>query len=311
LPPRTSPADLKAGLARQSGGPAAPLAVFLRQEVARLDGLLGRVASDLAGLRAALAGTAILTPALAAALEALAAGRPPAVWTKASWEAPSLAAWADGAAARAAQLARWLAGGRPKAVWLPGLFNPPGFFTAVKQEAARAKAAEGWALDDVSLVLTVTHPPVGGGESSEGSGGSGPGGGGGGGGGLPGMGTGGGGSGGSGGGGGGGLVLSGLWLDGAAWDGKAGRLADPADPRKGGGAPVALPWVHMAAVCQAAGGGGGSGGGAVAPRPGTYGAPLYRARRREGKAMAEVSLRTDGEPVAWTLRGVAVLCNPE
>ena len=287
LPARFAPADIKAGLARQPGGAASPLAVYLRQEVGRLGSVLASVEADLASLRAAVDGTATLTPALALALEALADGRTPPTWTKLSWEAASLAAWADGAAARSAQLGRWLGGGRPKAVWLPGLANPPGFFTALKQEAARAKAGEGWALDDVSLSLTVTHPPIfEGGPLPENAPA------------------------------GGGLFISGLWLDGAAWDGKAGRLADPADPRKGGGAPVALPLVHVAAVQASSFSGGGGGGGPTGgpggpPRPGTYGAPLYRARRREGAALAEVSLKTDGDPVAWTLRGVAVVCNAE
>ena len=225
-----------------------------------------------------------MTPALATALDALADNRTPPAWTKVSWEASSLAAWADGATARAAQLSKWLSTGRPRSVWLPGLANPPGFFTALKQEAARAKASEGWALDDVALSMTVTHPPIMEGGPPADQPAPGP----------------------------GGLFISGLWLDGAAWDGKAGRLADPVDPRKGGGAPVPLPLVAVTAV-QVSGGGGG-GGGAAGPSPhwpGVYGAPLYRARRREGTALAEVSLKTDGDPVAWTLRGVAVVCNPE
>ena len=129
--------------------------MLLAQEVAALTTALAMAHTDLAALRAALAGAAALTPALDAAADALVDGRPPPGWAKRSWGAPSAAAWAAGAAARHTQLAKWLAGGRPRAVWLPGLFNPAGLLTAVRQEAARARSADGWALDDVVVKTEV------------------------------------------------------------------------------------------------------------------------------------------------------------
>jgi hypothetical protein len=81
---------------------------------------------------------------------------------------------------------------RPRPLfWLPGFFNPQGFLTAVKQEVTRKHAGEGWALDDVTMVSAVTRtadPAALREGPAEG------------------------------------VYVHGLWLEGAAWSAKEGRL---------------------------------------------------------------------------------------
>lgn len=274
LPAPFAAAEIQAGLARHPGGTDAPLAVCVRQEATTLGAALARAAADLASLRAALAGAASLTPALVAAGDALADGRPPPGWAKASWAAPTAAAWATTAAARRAQLASWLARGPPRALWLPGLANLGAFFAAVKQDAARAAAGVGWALDDVSLIAAVAHPAIPDAASLRADA-------------TP---------------PGGGVYVSGLWLDGAAWDARAGRLADP-DARRAGPAP--LPLVHVRAVR-------GTDAAKAAAAGASFDAPVYRGPARAATgAVARVALAADGGADRWALRGVALLCEPE
>ena len=188
-----------------------------------------------------------------------------------------------------------------------------------------SSSSSSWALDDVALVTSVVHPPQwdtsgygsGGGEAAAGTtattssataaaaatsssasaSSSSPF--------VPGS-----------------ILVSGMWLEGAAWDSKTGRLTDP-DPRARGAASQ-LPLLLARAV-QGGGGGGASGGGASGTAPPaaaapasassrSYEAPIYRVRRRTGDTLiGSVSLRIGGgeENSKWVLRGVAVLCDRE
>ena len=273
LPPPFAPADVKAGLARHPGGATAPLATCLRQEAERLSAALASARDDLTSVRSALAGAAAMTPPLAAAAAEVADGRPPPSWAKQSWEAASLAGWVASATARAAQIAAWLASGPPRAFWLPGLANPGTFFTAVKQDAARAAPGGGWALDDVTLSTSVMHPPATDAAA------------------LPATPP------------DGGVYVTGLWLDGAAWDARTGKLTDPADARKGG--PTPLPAVLVRVVrCDDAR--------AAAAAAASFDAPIYRGPTRGPSGLVgRVSLRCDGGSDKWALRGVALLCASE
>ena len=195
--------------------------------------------------------------------------------------------------------------------------------------SSSSSQSSSWALDDVALVTSVVHPPqwdtsgYGGGGAAAGAAASAsasavvasaapssspsfvP----------------------------GSILVSGLWLEGAAWDSKTGRLIDP-DPRARGAASQ-LPLVLVRAVQGGGSGGGGSGGSgggsgggrsvpataaAACSSSSSYEAPIYRVRRRTADTLVgSMSLRIDGgggeeeggENSKWVLRGVAVLCDRE
>jgi dynein heavy chain len=277
LPPEFDPGETAEALRRQPGGAAQPLTICLRQEAERLSGALARARGTLAALRLALAGAATLDAPLAEALDAVAAGRPPPAWASASWPAPTLGAWAAGAAARHEQLARWLSAGRPRSFWLGGLANPAAFLAAAVQEAARrrgggerggtAGAPPRWALDDAVQASEVTRfadaaavkeaPAEG-------------------------------------------VYVHGLFLEGAAWGAKEGRLVEA----RVGELLAPLPVVHVTAAAAPEAG---------APPPrGVFDAPVYKSRARTGAHLVgALSLRSAEEPDAWVLRGVAVLTGAE
>ena len=137
-------------------GPTKPLNICLAQEVERLQSVIEVVRRSLANLKLAIAGTIVMLPELASALDALFMTRVPAPWAKASQlDVESLGLWFSSIVARAEQLTSWLVHGRPHTFCLAGFFNPQGFLTANRQEVCRRHAKDHWALDDV-----VNHTEV-------------------------------------------------------------------------------------------------------------------------------------------------------
>jgi dynein heavy chain len=133
---------------KELGGKAKPLNVTLSQEVERVQMVLVKIRKTLADLKLAIAGTIIMSPELATALNCLFDARIPPLWTKVSaLEAPNLGVWFNAICLRCDQWTGWLTKGRPFSYWLAGFFNPQGFLTANRQEVCRAH--QGWALDDV------------------------------------------------------------------------------------------------------------------------------------------------------------------
>ena len=143
-------------------GSTAPLSVHLRQEIDRLNVVIGLTTSTLKNLRLAIAGTVALSGSLIDALDSLADGKIPPQWLAKSWESSSLGAWFQGLIQRYDQLSKWInmSNARPKAYWLTGFFNPQGFLTAMKQEVNRKHAGDKWALDDVVMTSEVTPKEV-------------------------------------------------------------------------------------------------------------------------------------------------------
>merc|ERR1711988_2073839 len=98
----------------------------------------------------AIAGTIVMSPDLAEALDSLFMARVPPAWTKVSQlVAPTMGVWFVAILKRAEQLTTWLRDGRPMTFWLTGFFNATGFLTANRQEVCRKHARDNWALDDV------------------------------------------------------------------------------------------------------------------------------------------------------------------
>ncbi|XP_026831330.1 dynein heavy chain 8, axonemal [Ooceraea biroi] len=192
-------------------GHTAPMNIFLKQEIDRLQVVIKLVRSMLKDLLLAIEGVIIMSQELRDALDNIYDARIPKAWKARSWESASLGFWFTELLERNQQFSSWLYSGRPSKFWMTGFFNPQGFLTAMKQEVTRAH--KGWALDNVTLhneVLRnmaeeVRTPPLEG------------------------------------------VYVYGLFLEGAGWDRKNSRLCESANKVL----YVLMPVIHIFAVYNA------------------------------------------------------------
>jgi dynein heavy chain len=214
------PPDYKPELVRQSikslGGLGKPLNICLKQEVDRMQTVLKTLRSACSSLKLAIAGTIVMSPELAGALDALFMARVPEPWAKVMPvslpQQPNIGVWFANMTNRVDQLSSWLQNGRPISFWLTGFFNPSGFLTASRQEVCRAHSRDGWALDDcvnTFEVLKQEKDDVKHGPSE-------------------------------------GIYIHGLSLDGARWDKGRGALADSEPKVRFSGLPV----LHISATAE-------------------------------------------------------------
>jgi len=114
--------------------------------------VLKKLKTVLSDLKLAIAGTIVMSPMLAGALDALFNAKVPDPWAKVMPVSlplqPNIGVWFANMSNRADQLTNWLKDGRPYCFWLTGMFNPSGFLTASRQEVCRAHSKDNWALDD-------------------------------------------------------------------------------------------------------------------------------------------------------------------
>ncbi|XP_069976193.1 dynein axonemal heavy chain 5-like [Penaeus vannamei] len=250
--------EIKEALQRM--GAILPMNIFLRQELDRMQKVLKVVRQSLHDLHLAIEGTIIMSPSLKDMLDAMYDARVPERWRKVSWESSTLGFWFTELIERDCQFRRWYSYGRPKSFWITGFFNPQGFLTAMRQEVTRQH--RGWSLDCVilqNLVTRFNREDIHDPPPE-------------------------------------GVYVYGLFLEGASWDRKQGKLAESRakvlyEP---------MPVVYLYAVNTTSG-----------KDPTLYECPIYRKPlRTDSTYIGSIDLETiDYLPSHWTLRGVALLCD--
>ncbi|XP_048268511.1 dynein axonemal heavy chain 8 [Bombus terrestris] len=147
LPPSYDPFEVKQRL--RILGATAPMTIFLKQEIDRIQVVITLVDVILKDLLLAIEGVIIMSEELRDALDNIYDARVPKAWRAKSWESTSLGFWYTELLDRNKQFSSWLHTDRPAKFWMTGFFNPQGFLTAMRQEVTRAH--KGWALDNVTL----------------------------------------------------------------------------------------------------------------------------------------------------------------
>ncbi|XP_014673932.1 PREDICTED: dynein heavy chain 8, axonemal-like isoform X2 [Priapulus caudatus] len=242
-------------------GALSSMTIFLRQEIDCMQKVISTVRATLCDLRLAIDGTIVMSDSLRGAVDSLSNAMIPDIWLRVSWESATLGFWFMELIERNMQLTTWLDHGRPKCFWMSGFFNPQGFLTAMRQEITRAH--KGWSLDKVVLQNEVTkcmREDITAPPAE-------------------------------------GVYISGLHLDGASWDRRSSRLAEPI-PKV---LFTPMPVVRMYADV-------------VDSTTGSqqfYECPVYKKPSRTGlNYIATLALSAGGmSPDHWCLRGVALLCD--
>ena len=258
LPIDYNPHEVKERLKKM--GSLQPLNIFLRQEIARMQKVISAVRFTLTDLKLAIDGTIIMNEALKDALDALFDARIPAGWSKISWDSATLGFWFTDLLDRNGQFSQWIFNERPDTFWLTGFFNPQGFLTAMRQEIARAH--KGWALDAVVLSNECTKMNKEDVNHAPQEG----------------------------------VYIYGLYLEGAGWDRRNGRLIESAPKVLYTQMPVI--WVFAINA-------------ETRPKNSAcYDCPVYKKPRRQDLTyIFPLGLKTNKDPDHWTLRGVALLCD--
>ncbi|KAM6184114.1 dynein axonemal heavy chain 8 isoform 2-T2 [Erethizon dorsatum] len=257
LPPDYVPHEVKARLIKM--GHLNSMNIFLRQEIDRMQRVISILRSSLNDLKLAIEGTIIMSENLRDALDNMYDARIPQIWKRVSWDSSTLGFWFTELLERNAQFSTWIFEGRPNVFWMTGFFNPQGFLTAMRQEVTRAH--KGWALDTVTIhneVLRQTKEEITSPPAE-------------------------------------GVYIYGLYMDGAAWDRRNGKLVE-STPKV---LFTLLPVLHIFAINS------------TAPKdPKLYVCPIYKKPRRTDLTfITVVYLRTVLSPDHWILRGVALLCD--
>merc|ERR1711881_111091 len=152
LPEDYIPHEVRARLVKM--GLSNSLNIFLKQEIDRMQKVIGLVRQTLSDLKLAIDGTIIMSEDLRDALDNIFDARVPLKWKKISWASSTIGFWFTELIERNIQFQAWIFQGRPNVFWMTGFFNPQGFLTAMRQEVTRMH--KGWALDAVVLHNDVT-----------------------------------------------------------------------------------------------------------------------------------------------------------
>merc|ERR1711881_445210 len=256
-------------------GFAAPLNIFLFQELQRLQNIIRIVRSNLRNVASAIDGTVVMTTDLLEDLHSIFDSRVPKRWTydasgaEISWLLPNIGGWFTGLLDRYAQLNTWLENGRRemRSYWITGFTNAQGFLTGIKQEVTRQHKKDQWALDDVATHTDVlTSDPERIKETPEE-----------------------------------GQNIHGLFIEGARWN-RGEQKLDESEPKK---LHVPMPVIYVTAMTLKDVKNQGASYGHFGP----YNAAVYKYPRRNDRYLIfRLLLKTTTEhPFHWRLRGVCLV----
>lgn len=139
---------------RNNWAPPTPPQVVLLQELERWNALVIRMAASLEDLVKALVGEIGMSDVLDALGDALFNGRFPEMYRRLTPETEKkLGSWMQHFDRREIQYGKWIAEGEPACMWLSGLGVPESYLTAMIQKTARAR---NWALDKSTLYTQVS-----------------------------------------------------------------------------------------------------------------------------------------------------------
>ncbi|KAJ3039942.1 Dynein heavy chain 10, axonemal [Rhizophlyctis rosea] len=139
----------------KSIGTPSPTQVVLLQELERWNMLVDRMASSLRDLRRALKGEIGMSAKLDELANSLFNGALPNLWRSlAPQTEKGLGSWMLHFERRFQQYSTWIKSGEPPVMWLSGLHVPEAYITALVQTTCRKN---GWPLDRSTLYTTVTE----------------------------------------------------------------------------------------------------------------------------------------------------------
>eukprot|EP00928_Gymnodinium_smaydae_P031101 TRINITY_DN22944_c0_g4_i1.p1 TRINITY_DN22944_c0_g4~~TRINITY_DN22944_c0_g4_i1.p1 ORF type:complete len:1938 (-),score=445.97 TRINITY_DN22944_c0_g4_i1:215-5482(-) len=259
-------------------GFAAPLNIFLFQELQRLQNIIKIVRTNLKNIAMAIDGTVVMTVELMADLGSIFDARVPKSWcydpsgAEISWLMPNLGGWFTGLLDRQIMLNTWLENSRSvmKSYWLTGFTNAQGFLTGMRQEVTRQHKKDQWALDDVishTEVLAFDHERVKD---------------------VPDE----------------GQNIHGLFMEGARWNRQESKL-DESEPKK---LFVGMPAIFVTGTTprdlRALG---------INYGPnGPYNSAVYKYPKRNDRYLIfRLLLKTDLHPFHWKLRGVCLIAQTD
>jgi dynein heavy chain len=259
-------------------GFAAPLNIFLFQELQRLQNIIRICRTNLKNIAMAIDGTVVMTTELMSDLGSIFDARVPKSWThdasgqEISWLLPTLGSWFTGLLDRQIMLNTWLENSRAimRSYWITGFTNAQGFLTGMRQEVTRQHKKDQWALDDVishTEVLAFDHERVKD---------------------VPDE----------------GQNIHGLFMEGGRWNRQEGRL-DESEPKK---LFVGMPAIFVTGTTprdlKALG---------INYGPfGPYNAAVYKYPKRNDRYLIfRLLLKTEQHPFHWKLRGVCLVAQTE
>ncbi|GMI47335.1 hypothetical protein TrCOL_g3071 [Triparma columacea] len=250
-------------LEKNDGKPPTPCQVVLLQELERWNNLTMAMMGSLLQLQKALVGEIGMSDMLDQLGDSLFNGFLPASWSRL---APSsdkmLGSWMIHFTMRHNQYEAWIKDGEPACLWLSGLHIPESYLTALVQTTCRRK---NWPLDKsvfFTKVTDFTEASEVGDKLEDGS------------------------------------YISGMYLEGAAWDMKR-RCLRRQDPKV---LVVSLPILRVIPIE-----------GSKLKTQGTFKTPVYvTQQRRNAKGVGlvfEADLASNDHPSLWVLQGVALVLN--
>jgi dynein heavy chain len=241
-----------------------PCQVVLLQELERWNNLVKKMAGSLGDLQKALVGEIGMSDELDLLGDSLFNGFLPGLWKKQTPDTQKpLGSWMGHYLRRYDQYDKWINQGEPPVIWLSGLHIPESYLTALVQTTCRMNR---WPLDKSTLYTVVTKHTVGAGLEALTSG----------------------------------CYVTGLYLEGAAWDMEHSALR-PQDPKV---LVVDLPIMQVIPVVAN-----------TLKLNNTFRTPVYVTQGRRNAMgvglVFEADLATHEHTSHWVLQGVALVLNTD